>query len=297
MLAGQAVQGLPTAARRVGKTTVAFPTRPAIRSFKQLVKSQETSSLHHTACRRQKATSAAARDSVMASNAPVRRPRRGVTTHATPAVQASYASSDSSKASLTPVLLAVAIASLGALLFGLHVAVVNGLQDAVSKELGFYANTGLRGAVSTCPCTRACRTTAPKYAHLSAGPIHFCDSTTPVLGQPSQNSALLTAFCLLQMVSTVLAGATIGSTSGSGLADGLGRRKSFLLAAVPLVLGSILCATAASATALLAGRFLCGVGIGLTSAVTPVYISEVRFAHVPHLLPLCLQSLSKLAFT
>ena len=77
------------------------------------------------------------------------------------------------------------------------------------------------------------------------------------------------------MVSTVLAGATIGSTSGSGLADGLGRRKSFLLASVPLVLGSILCALAGSANALLAGRFLCGVGIGLTSAVTPVYISEV----------------------
>lgn len=79
----------------------------------------------------------------------------------------------------------------------------------------------------------------------------------------------------MQMVSMVLAGATIGSTSGSGLADGLGRRKSFLLSAIPLVLGSVLCATAGSATALLAGRFLCGMGIGLTSAVTPVYISEV----------------------
>lgn len=41
----------------------------------------------------------------------------------------------------------MAIASLGALLFGLHVAIVNGLQDAVSAELGFSGNTGLRGAV------------------------------------------------------------------------------------------------------------------------------------------------------
>lgn len=79
----------------------------------------------------------------------------------------------------------------------------------------------------------------------------------------------------LQMVSMVLAGATIGSTSGSGLADGLGRRESFLLSAIPLILGSVLCATAGSANALLAGRFLCGMGIGVTSAVTPVYISEV----------------------
>lgn len=152
--------------------------------------------------------------------------KRDVTSKATSS--ASYGSSDSSKASLAPVLVAVAIASLGALLFGLHVAIVNGLQDAVSSELGFSANTGLRGA----------------------------------------------------MVSMVLAGATIGSTSGSGLADGLGRRKSFLLSAIPLVLGSILCASAGSASALLAGRFLCGTGIGLTSAVTPVYISEVAPTHL-----------------
>lgn len=154
--------------------------------------------------------------------------RSRVVANATNSIQASYSSTESSKSSLTPVLIAVAIASLGALLFGLHVAIVNGLQDAVSAELGFSGNTGLRGA----------------------------------------------------MVSMVLAGATIGSTAGSGLADGLGRRKSFLLSAVPLVIGSILCATAGSANALLAGRFLCGMGIGLTSAVTPVYISEVAPTHL-----------------
>ena len=102
------------------------------------------------------------------------------------------------------------------------------------------------------------------------------------------------------MISTVLAGATIGSTSGSGLADDLGRRKSFLLATVPLVLGSILCAVAGSAYALLAGRFLCGVGIGLTSAVTPVYISEVSSAlHLLCLLPcptiVCILTVAEIA--
>ena len=67
--------------------------------------------------------------------------------HANNSIQASYTSPEDSKSSLTPVLIAVAIASLGALLFGLHVAIVNGLQDAVSAELGFSGNTGLRGAV------------------------------------------------------------------------------------------------------------------------------------------------------
>ncbi len=58
-------------------------------------------------------------------------------------------------------LVAVAIASLGALLFGLHVAIVNGLQDAVSRELGFFGNTGLRGAVSACGFGSLCLLSFP----------------------------------------------------------------------------------------------------------------------------------------
>ena len=73
--------------------------------------------------------------------------RSNVASIAAHSVQASYSSPESSKSSLGPVLVAVAFASLGALLFGLHVAIVNGLQDAVSLELGFSGNTGLRGAV------------------------------------------------------------------------------------------------------------------------------------------------------
>ena len=74
--------------------------------------------------------------------------QRHVVTKASSSSEASFSSPDSSQISLAPVLVAVAIASLGALLFGLHVAIVNGLQDAVSSELGFSANLGLRGAVS-----------------------------------------------------------------------------------------------------------------------------------------------------
>ena len=88
-----------------------------------------------------------------ASHTSVRAARRRVATHATKPVQAASASpAPKAKASLTAVLIAVAVASLGALLFGLHVAIVNGLQDAVSADLGFSGNTGLRGAVSVCAC-------------------------------------------------------------------------------------------------------------------------------------------------
>lgn len=77
------------------------------------------------------------------------------------------------------------------------------------------------------------------------------------------------------VVSLALAGAAAGSLGGSGLADRLGRKKSFLCATVPLVLGPLICASATSVGALLAGRTLVGVGIGLSSALVPLYISEI----------------------
>lgn len=78
-----------------------------------------------------------------------------------------------------------------------------------------------------------------------------------------------------QVVSISLAGAAIGSLSGTVLADALGRVRAFAADALPLLAGAALCATAESSTGILAGRFLVGVGIGLASALVPLYISEV----------------------
>lgn len=55
----------------------------------------------------------------------------------------------------------------------------------------------------------------------------------------------------------------------------LGRKKSFLLAALPMLVGPLLSATAMSLNAMLAGRFVTGIAIGLSSALVPTYISEV----------------------
>ncbi|KAK9820324.1 hypothetical protein WJX72_008975 [[Myrmecia] bisecta] len=77
------------------------------------------------------------------------------------------------------------------------------------------------------------------------------------------------------VVSSLLAGAAAGSVTGSSLADNLGRRKAFLVAAIPLFLGPFLSAAASSLTGMLAGRVLAGLGIGLSSALVPLYISEV----------------------
>ena len=79
----------------------------------------------------------------------------------------------------------------------------------------------------------------------------------------------------LQVVSIPLLAAAGGSLLGTVLPDQLGRSKTLLLNALPLVLGAALSATAPSVSAMLAGRGLCGVGIGLASTTVPTYISEI----------------------
>ncbi|KAJ8761223.1 hypothetical protein K2173_001279 [Erythroxylum novogranatense] len=77
------------------------------------------------------------------------------------------------------------------------------------------------------------------------------------------------------VVSTLLAGATVGSFTGGALADKFGRTRTFQLDAIPLAVGTILCATAQSVQTMIIGRLLAGIGIGISSAIVPLYISEI----------------------
>uniref|UniRef100_A0A5B7CCR4 Putative hexose transporter n=1 Tax=Davidia involucrata TaxID=16924 RepID=A0A5B7CCR4_DAVIN len=77
------------------------------------------------------------------------------------------------------------------------------------------------------------------------------------------------------IVSTLLAGATVGSFTGGALADKFGRTKTFQLDAIPLAVGAFLCATAQSVQTMIVGRLLAGIGIGISSAIVPLYISEI----------------------
>ncbi|ERN04021.1 plastidic glucose transporter 4 [Amborella trichopoda] len=77
------------------------------------------------------------------------------------------------------------------------------------------------------------------------------------------------------VVSTTLAGATIGSFTGGSLADKFGRTRTFQLDAIPLAVGTFLCATAQSVQTMIIGRLLAGIGIGISSAIVPLYISEI----------------------
>ncbi|KAG0565315.1 hypothetical protein M758_8G176000 [Ceratodon purpureus] len=77
------------------------------------------------------------------------------------------------------------------------------------------------------------------------------------------------------VVSSTLAGAAAGSFTGGALADKIGRRRTFQLNAVPLFLGPLLSSCSGGFESMVLGRILAGLGIGISSAVAPLYISEI----------------------
>jgi len=81
-------------------------------------------------------------------------------------------------------------------------------------------------------------------------------------------------------VSVVLAGCILGSIAAGYLADRIGRRTSLLVAGVIFGAGAIGSAFSPEIVSLLTSRFVIGVGIGITSVVAPLYISEVSPAEI-----------------
>ncbi len=77
------------------------------------------------------------------------------------------------------------------------------------------------------------------------------------------------------IVSIVLAGAIVGALTGGRLSDRFGRRATLLATSVVFIAGAIVCAAAESIAALVIGRIIVGLGIGLACTTVPVYISEV----------------------
>jgi SP family sugar:H+ symporter-like MFS transporter len=81
-------------------------------------------------------------------------------------------------------------------------------------------------------------------------------------------------------VGAILVGSSVGAFGAGRLADTIGRRSVMMLAAV-LFLGSALLAGAASSSAIfILARIIGGFGVGAASVISPVYISEVTPAHI-----------------
>ena len=70
-------------------------------------------------------------------------------------------------------------------------------------------------------------------------------------------------------------GGLIGVLVAGFMADWLGRRTTMILNAVPFVVGSILMSTAKQLVPMVIGRVLVGIGVGVGSVVTNVFLSEV----------------------
>jgi SP family galactose:H+ symporter-like MFS transporter len=90
-----------------------------------------------------------------------------------------------------------------------------------------------------------------------------------------------------------LAGAAGGAAFAGGLSDRFGRRRVIVVTGLVFVVGSIVAAVAPDLSWLIVGRLIIGVGIGVASMLTPLYLAETAPARTRG----ALVSLNQLAIT
>lgn len=95
------------------------------------------------------------------------------------------------------------------------------------------------------------------------------------------------------VVSAVLMGAIIGALAGGMLANRFGRRKMIIIAAVIFTLSALGTCVAPNLSALIIGRIVVGIAIGIASFTAPMYMSEIS----PVKIRGALVSLNQLAVT
>ncbi|OAC99373.1 hypothetical protein MUCCIDRAFT_42471 [Mucor lusitanicus CBS 277.49] len=93
--------------------------------------------------------------------------------------------------------------------------------------------------------------------------------------QPMQNDFVMSTRQKEWIVGATTLGAIFGGFFAGLLSDRFGRKPLVLCAASIFVVGSLLLTFAMSYSALLSGRLVVGLGVGIASMVIPVYISEV----------------------
>ncbi len=76
-------------------------------------------------------------------------------------------------------------------------------------------------------------------------------------------------------VSSGLVGCMVGVVIAGGVSDGIGRKKVMILSGLLLTIASIGCAFAPDTFWLVTFRITGGVGVGIASIVSPLYISEI----------------------
>ncbi|KAA8519177.1 hypothetical protein F0562_013433 [Nyssa sinensis] len=82
------------------------------------------------------------------------------------------------------------------------------------------------------------------------------------------------------IVSMAVAGAIIGAALGGWLSDKYGRKKSILLADLLFFVGAIIMALSPAPWMIIIGRIFVGLGVGMASMTSPLYISEASPARI-----------------
>ncbi|XP_058098268.1 probable inositol transporter 2 [Magnolia sinica] len=82
------------------------------------------------------------------------------------------------------------------------------------------------------------------------------------------------------IVSMAVAGAIIGAAIGGWMSDRLGRRTTILVADFLFLIGAIVMAAAPNPAMLIVGRVFVGLGVGMASMSSPLYISEASPAKI-----------------
>ena len=90
-----------------------------------------------------------------------------------------------------------------------------------------------------------------------------------------KNDIPLTNFTEGLVVSSMLVGAIFGSGASGPLSDKLGRRKLVFIIAIVFILGALILSFAQSMVILVIGRFIIGLAVGGSTAIVPVYLSEM----------------------
>lgn len=75
-------------------------------------------------------------------------------------------------------------------------------------------------------------------------------------------------------------GAMLGCVFAGRMADKYGRRKGLLVAAAVFAVSSLLMAFSHNRDVFIASRFAAGIGVGMASMLSPMYIAEISPAHV-----------------
>jgi sugar porter (SP) family MFS transporter len=76
------------------------------------------------------------------------------------------------------------------------------------------------------------------------------------------------------VVSAVLGGGSIATLISGPLADWIGRKKMLIIAAVILIIGTLIIAISYNFSTLLTGRLVQGIGVGIITIIIPLYLTE-----------------------